>query len=159
MNLRETDLPGIGKKFTVSLASGSELSLILHKSGRREVYVAPDDDSDAEQVLALEDEEARLVGAVLGGAYYQPVCSEALSFAVQDLYVDWLKVGERSPALGRTIGMMEVRKKTGASIIAIIREGGTIASPGPGDAFLLGDKVMASGLRGQVDALRKLIEG
>ena len=38
VDLQETRLPGVGTKFTIRLAAGGRLSIILHNDGKRELY-------------------------------------------------------------------------------------------------------------------------
>ena len=68
-DLQETRLPGIGTKFTLRTGAGSRLAVIQHNDGRRDIYFfrsAADDEPRA--VIALDDDEARQLGVVLGGA-------------------------------------------------------------------------------------------
>lgn len=156
MELRESDLPGIGKKFSFELANDSNVIVIMHKGGRREIYIESPDD-DPQLVLTMKDEEARLLGAVLGGAYYQPVTQEVVSLAVRDLVVDWIPITTKCLVMGRSIGELEIRQKTGATIVAILNRDTTNASPGPADVLHSGDTVVATGLAHQIAELRRLL--
>jgi TrkA domain protein len=73
--LRECDLPGVGKKFVLNTYSKQRLAVIVHHEGKRELYILDRDDEPLASVV-LQDEEARQLGAVLGGAYYKPVTKE-----------------------------------------------------------------------------------
>ena len=70
IDLRETRLPGIGVKYGFRLDAGGRISLILHNDGKREVYwFRRAHDEGPTAVITLDDDEARQLGAVLGGAY------------------------------------------------------------------------------------------
>jgi len=55
--------------------------------------------------------------------------------ASESIETDWIEVPEGSALAGRTLGDLEVRKETGASIVAVVR--GDEATPNPGPHFVL----------------------
>ncbi len=70
LDVKQTRLPGVGVKFGFTTAHGSRVTVVQHNDGIREMYVhrrASDDDPAV--VLELADDEARQLGALLGGAY------------------------------------------------------------------------------------------
>src|SRR6476646_10018548 len=102
--LRETRMPGVGTKFTFRTAHGSRVAVIQHLDGARELYVFRHaDDEDPTAVLQLEDDEARQLGAVLGGAYERPKIVEELEMALGELAIEWVPVPSGSPAIGKTL--------------------------------------------------------
>ncbi|RJX24610.1 MAG: hypothetical protein C4554_08735 [Dethiobacter sp.] len=46
MQIKETDLPGIGRKYTVHTAEEDLFVIIIHYSGRREIYLMGEPDAD-----------------------------------------------------------------------------------------------------------------
>ena len=83
LELKETRLPGVGVKWSLVTASGSRLTVIQHNDGDREVYVhRRSRDEDPAVVLELHDDEARQLGALLGGAYERPKIVEELEMAL-----------------------------------------------------------------------------
>ena len=72
-----------------------------------------------------------------------------------DFYVN-IPVKAKS-AIGRTIKELDVRARTGASIVSIVRGDERIRNPGPGWQFAQGDEVMAIGEPGQLSALRRML--
>lgn len=64
---------------------------------------------------------------------------------------------EGSPAAGRTIREFDLRAKTGATIVAITREGRPIANPDPNVQLLAGDVLVLVGTHHQLDRTRALL--
>ena len=104
--LRETRLPGVGVKYTCFTHHGGRLTVILHNEGQREIYwFRHAGDEEAEAVIQLEDDEARQLGALIGGAYERPKIVEELEMAFGELAIEWVAVrtealrsGRRSPS-------------------------------------------------------------
>jgi len=155
MKIKETDLPGIGKKYGVLLKSGKELVIIIHNTGRREIYLMEDEEPSC--FIELTDEEARDLGFLLAGATYQPVSSEKMEMILQQVVMEWVKVEEGSNFAGKTIAQLEIRRKTGVSIIAIERGGKVIPSPDPyTEKIEVGDTLISVGTRQQIKSFLEL---
>lgn len=73
-----------------------------------------------------------------------------------DFYVR-LSIAEDSPAVGETIKSLDVRAKTGASIVAVERGADKFRNPGPTWCFDVGDIAVAIGEPPQIQALRTLL--
>jgi TrkA domain protein len=158
VDLRETRLPGVGVKFTLRLESGGRLAIIQHNDGDRELYVyARSRDEEPAAVIRLDDEEARQVGAVIGGAYERPKIVDDLEMALGELLIEWVRVPDDSPAIGRSLADCGFRAKTGITIIAILRESETVSGAQPDDVILAGDTLVTVGKAGQYRAFRDLL--
>jgi TrkA domain protein len=156
--LRETRLPGIGVKYTAATAHGGRLAVILHNEGLREIYwFRHADDEEPQAVIQLEDDEARQLGAVIGGAYERPKIVEELEMAFGELAIEWVPVPDTSPAIGRTLADCAFRARTGITIIAILREPESVAGAQPDDVIQRGDTLVTVGKLGQYPAFRKLL--
>jgi TrkA domain protein len=159
-DLHETRLPGIGTKFTLRLDGGGRLAVIQHNDGRRELYWfrhASDDEPRA--VIGLDDDEARQLGAVIGGAYERPKIVEDLEMALGELYIEWVAVPDTSPCIGRTLAECGFRARTGVTVIAILREPEPVSGAQPGDVVQQGDTLVTVGKHGQYRAFRALLAG
>ena len=156
--LKETRLPGVGMKWSMTLAGGSRVTVIQHNDGDREVYVhrrARDDDPAI--VVELHDDEARQLGAILGGAYERPKIVEELEMALGEFQIEWIKVPNGSWTHGRTLADAGIRKRTGVTVIAILRESESIAGAQPEDTILQGDTIVVVGKAGQFGAVKRLL--
>jgi TrkA domain protein len=160
IDLRETRLPGIGVKYGFRLDSGGRISLILHNDGKRELYWfkrAHDDEPTA--VITLDDDEARQLGAVLGGAYERPKIVEDLEMALGEMQIEWIQVPDSSPSIGKTLAECGFRAKLGITVIAILREPESISGARPEDVVKQGDTLVTVGKAGQYPQFRKLLAG
>ena len=98
IELRETRLPGVGVKYGFRTGEGARLAIILHNDGDREIYFfRHEDDEDPAAVIRLDDDEARQLGAVLGGAYERPKIVEELEMALGELLIEWVRVPDDEP--------------------------------------------------------------
>jgi TrkA domain protein len=160
IDLRETRLPGIGVKYGFRLDSGGRISLILHNDGKRELYWfkrAHDDEPTA--VITLDDDEARQLGAVLGGAYERPKIVEDLEMALGELQIEWVPVPDTSPWIGKSLAEAEFRAKLGITIIAILREPEPVTGAQPQDVVQRGDTLVTVAKGGSYPAFRRSLAG
>jgi CPA2 family monovalent cation:H+ antiporter-2 len=71
--------------------------------------------------------------------------------------IDTCRVDATSPAAGKLIREVELRKHTGASIVALERNGGNLVNPGPDEEIQAGDLVCLLGDSRQLEAARRLL--
>jgi CPA2 family monovalent cation:H+ antiporter-2 len=64
-----------------------------------------------------------------------------------------------SPAAGKLIAELRLRTLTGASIVAIQRDGTSMINPGPEDDIQPGDFVLLLGTRDHLKAAEALLKG
>jgi len=148
---KQTELPGIGKRFSIKLSSGQIVSVIIHHSGKREIYVL-DEDGDVECTVMLNDQEAREMGMVLAGAFYQPVAGDKMELLLKQMVMEWVELPEKSELIGKTLAEADVRKRTGVIVIGVVRNNELIPAPDPRNfKFQPGDILIIVGNRGQVD--------
>jgi TrkA domain protein len=158
VQMNETRLPGVGVKYSLPLAGGGRLSVILHNDGKRELYYFGGSDDEPRAVITLDDDEARGLGAVIGGAYDRPKIVEELEMALGELQIEWLPGPDTSSCIGRTLAECGFRKQTGVTVIAILREPESISGAQPDDRLQQGDTVVTVGKAGQYAAFRRLLE-
>ncbi len=160
MDIREIDLPGIGKKFDVFARGGDRLVIIVHDDGRRECYhFANGNPEDSVSVVTLDDDEARVVAAMIGGMAYKPKMLETIEVALNDLVIEWIKLEPAFACVGLSIGDLDVRKNSGATIIALIEpnNGAQSINPGPEVVLRADATIVAAGERAQHKLLKHLL--
>ena len=158
------DLPGIGRRYDVHGEHGGRVAVVVHNTGRRDVYSyergggeVGEDDADA--VVQLSDAQARQLGAILGGVYFKPAMVEEVEAVIGELLIDWVTLAEDSPAVGRSIEELEIRQRTGMTIVAIVRGREAIPMPGPDAVLRSADRLVVVGRREDSARLASLIEG
>jgi len=153
------DLPGVGKKISFQTAEQQKIVVIVHHSGKRDLYFFQDSDEDeADYFLSLTSDETRELGAQLLGATYQPVDDEKMQIFQKQLVMEWIKLTPESPFVDKPISESRIRTHTGASIIAVMHGDDMTVSPDIDVVLKAGDTVMAAGKRDQIrrfDAMAK----
>jgi TrkA domain protein len=149
MDVTETDLPGVGKRFEVDIGDDETAVVLVHNTGRRELFVRPDPDADAEKLLDLADREARIVGSIMEGAHFQPVRTEDTATVIGEngIVLEWYTLPADAALVGQSIGEADVRQRTGVTIAAIERAGEVVQSPGPEFVFRSDDRLVVVGSR------------
>lgn len=156
--VRESDLIGIGKKYQIETQAGDNMVVVIHDDGRRELYRYDDEENESKCVMTLSDEESRQVAGIIGGLSYKPKALETIEVALDDLIIEWYKVEGTASSLGKTIGELEIRQRTGASIIAAIKDGDSIINPGPDYAITPQTTLVVAGKRSHIKLLREVLK-
>ncbi|MBI2874143.1 MAG: cation:proton antiporter regulatory subunit [Firmicutes bacterium] len=156
--IRESDLPGIGRKFQVDTRSGDKLVVVIHEDGKRELFHFEEGNPDEWiSVVTLDDPEARQLAGIIGGLSYQPRALESPEITLEDLVIDWLKIPPDSKAVGKTIGELDIRRETGAIIVAAVGRYGKKINPGPEYVLTSSTTLVIIGERDQLRSLKRLI--
>ncbi len=77
---------------------------------------------------------------------------------ITDIETETYLIGERTPAAGHSIRELRIRSKTGATVIAVRRNGEVLPSPDPGFTFQRGDVLYLIGEREKVLKAIELLE-
>ena len=83
--------------------------------------------------------------------------AEAMTYTLPEGASHRLSIDLTSPALGETVVSLNIRAKTGVSIISVERDGETIRNLGPELEFFPGDVLVALGDNTQIAALKDLL--
>jgi TrkA domain protein len=151
MRVEEVLLPGVGRKYTLTVRSGDWVVVVVHHSGRRELqYFEPGGLEEPAATLDLTDEEARELGAILAGVLFAPeaVGDARAKLAAQTL--EWVRLEPGSPWVGRRV---EELATPGAHLLAVLREGeALLPNPPPDTRLQVGDTLVVAGPREAVEA-------
>ena len=82
-----------------------------------------------------------------------------LLIAADSIEITWLRLEEDSPLAGKTLRDADIRSRTGASVIALIRGGQLTANPKSITAFETGDQLGLIGDDEQIEAARAWLLG
>jgi TrkA domain protein len=157
VEVKMADLPGVGKKLSFQTAEEHKIVVIVHHSGKRDLYFFQETDGDeADYFLSLTSEETRELGAQLLGATYQPVDDEKMEIFQKQLVMEWIKLTSKSPFVDKQIAESRIRTHTGASIIAVMQGDDMTVSPDIDFVLKAGDTVMAAGRRNQIRRFEEL---
>lgn len=163
--IKEGDLPGIGKKFEMVLESGEKVVVVVHDEGMREVYHfdTAEEDADPRSSVTMTDLEARQIGSIIAGTFYKPKKLEKLQLALSDLRIEWLKITKNSKILGKSIGELGLRENMGINVVACIFSKCNDCStqnrinPGPSFVFEEGQTIVVAGTAENVKKFEKLV--
>jgi voltage-gated potassium channel len=81
----------------------------------------------------------------------------ALKRGQEALAIEDVSLPRESAAIGRTLEALQVRQATGASVLAVLREGTPLPNPPPDLTLKAGDRLLALGTSDQLERLEKLI--
>jgi len=155
MRVEEVTLPGVGRKFTITVGSGDRLVIVVHSSGKRELqYFEAGEEDEPMAALDLTDEEAREVGAILAGVLFHPEAVGDTQSKLGQKVIEWIKVLPGSPLAGKRV--KEIPLPPGAHLLAVDRPGAPLVpNPGPEVALEVGDTLVVAGTREAVEALKR----
>jgi TrkA domain protein len=143
-DISEVALPGIGQRFDLRDVDGGPITVIIHHSGRRDLYVMGHGD-EPQATVSLSDTQSRSLGAILGGAYFKPAVVEEIEAVIGGILIDWVSIDDQSPGAGKTIAELEIRRVTKMTVAAILRDHVPLIAPEPSETLLPGDRLVVIG--------------
>ena len=151
MNIRESELPGIGCKFEIITKENEKFVIVIHDDGRRELYQFDEDHEETISNITFTDSEARKIGAILGGMTYEPKALEKIEMAFDGMIIEWFKVESDAPIVKQSIGQLSIRNSYNVTIIAVLKKNlKKLFTPGPESVIDSGDTLVISGERQEV---------
>jgi TrkA domain protein len=159
MSISEQDLPGIGRRYDLVAGKGQRVALIIHHSGRRDFYTFDRHSDEPTCAVEFSDDQARRIGAILGGAFFKPAVVEEIEDIVGEFVVDWVTLPDDATAVGRSIADLQIRRQTGFSVVAIVRGKKAITAPHPDEVLRTGDRLVVVGRHADLPKFVDLVAG
>ena len=144
-DVKETALPGVGRKYEVYLDEDRTVAIVIQPNGTRRILYRDDADEDYGELFELTDSQARTIGLFLVGAYYQPIVAEVAEETAGGEHIEWYSVTEDSPVEGTRLDEVGIEAETGATLLGIERDGDVLSTPPNGFVLEVGDRLIAIG--------------
>ena len=80
---------------------------------------------------------------------------EAFEAVIGGLLIDWFTLDAGSPAVGRSIAELEIRRQTGMTVAAIVRDPQPVTAPEPTERLQAGDQLVVIGRQEDLARLRR----
>ncbi len=158
MEVKEVLLPGVGLRYEFDNADGNRIGVIARRGGDFEVVVyAAADPDQARPVFRLTDEEADALAQILGAPRMVERFAD-LTKEVPGLDAGQVEIVSASPFVDRPLGETKARTRTGASIVAIVRDEEVLASPGPDAVLHAGDVLVVIGTADGISRVRRIVD-
>jgi TrkA domain protein len=158
MDVKEVLLPGVGLRFEFENRDGDRIGVVARRTGEFEVVVYPSDDPDqAQPVFRLTDEEAEALAQILGAPRIAERFAD-LTREVPGLNAGQVTIRPGSTYVDRPLGDTRARTRTGASIVAIVRDEEVLASPGPAELLRAGDVLVVIGTEDGIAGVNEIVD-
>lgn len=157
MDVKEVLLPGVGLRFEFEIEDGDRIGVIARRSGDFEIVVYTGDDPDeARPIFRLTNEEADALAQILGAPRIAERFAD-LTREVPGLNAGQIAICPGSPFVDRPLGDTRARTRTGASIVAIVRDDEVLASPGPSEMLRAHDVLVVIGTEDGITAVEHIV--
>ena len=158
MDVKEVLLPGVGLRYEFDIRDGDRIGVIARRTGDFEIVVyARDDPDQARPVFRLTDEEADTLAQILGAPRIAERFAD-LTREVPGLNAGQVAIRPESPFVDRPLGDTRARTRTGASIVAIVRDEDVLASPGPSETLRRDDVLVVIGTEDGIAGVQRIVE-
>ena len=158
MDVKEVLLPSMGVRYEFTSQHGERIGIIARRGGYFDVVLYDRDDPDqARPVFRLTDEEADAVAQILGAPRIAERFTE-LTREVPGLEAGQIAIQPGSVFVDRPLGDTRARTRTGASIVAIVRNQQVLASPAPSEMLRAADVLIVVGTEAGIEGVQRLVD-
>lgn len=158
MDVVETLLPGVGRRYEFTLDEGQRLCIVSTRDDQYTVSAYDAKDPDVGRTLFRLDEDEAVTLAEILGAPRIAVKLADLSHEIPGLASEQVEIVAGSKYDGKTLGDTQARTRTGSSVVALVRDDQVIASPSPSQDLEAGDVLVVIGTAGGIAKIRTLLE-
>ena len=158
MDVIETLLPGVGRRYEFTLDDGHQLCVVSTRDDHYTVSSFEADDPDVGRTLFRLDEDEAVTLAEILGAPRIAVKLADLSREVPGLASEQVEIVAGSRFDGHSLGDSQARTRTGSSVVALVRDDRVIASPLPTQDLIAGDVLVVIGTSDGIAKVRTLFE-
>ena len=145
MDVNEVLLPGVGVRYEFTDRDGNLVGVVARRDGEFEVVVYDAGDPDtARPAFRLDEDEAEALAQILGAPRIAERFAD-LTKEVPGLNAGQVEIREGTPFVDEPLGSTRARTRTGASVVAVVRDDNVIASPGPEEVLRAGDILVVIG--------------
>ncbi|MDO9324320.1 MAG: TrkA C-terminal domain-containing protein [Methanoregula sp.] len=151
MALRSLNLPGVGTKYEFETDKGDTVAIFFTKPGGIQMYTLQKG-CKTPSAAEMTPVEARRLGNILTGAIIEAdqESVEIAFSALADLRITIHTFFVTASVVGKTIEDLQIRAKTGATVIAVCRQDRNIINPPPTFVFEKGDAALVIGESDQI---------
>lgn len=137
---RPVHVPGVGLQHTFVDDDGHTLTALVRHNGTSEIH-----HTDREGVHLSPAATRALAAALAGHVAIAPDLVERLSDVTGGVAFDWVRLGPGSPFTGASIEDGGIRRRTGVTIVAVLRGSLPIVAPEPHEVLRAGDELVVVG--------------
>ena len=150
-----SNLPGIGRRLDLVDDHGQPVTAIRLKDATVELHLADG------TTTVLPPDQARALGALASGHFSMPpALIERTADVLGGIEFDWVTVPRGAWVVGLTIEQTAVRRRTGTTIVAILRGSLPVVDPDPNQVLEAGDELVIVCRPGERRAFERfLVEG
>lgn len=158
MDVNEVLLPGVGLRYEFDNTDGDRIGVIAKRGGDFEVVLYAAEDPDVAQPLFhLNADEADALAQILGAPRIAERFAD-LTHEVPGLEAGQVAIEPGSPYADRPLGDARIRTRTGASVVAIVRDEDVAPSPGPADVLRAGDILVVIGTEDGITQVQHIVD-
>ncbi len=160
VRVREQRLPGIGHRYDIQLDDGRRLFVVVQRDGRRAVGIVNPGTDEPDMAASLSQDQAVAAAAILTGARFSIDTSEDDRIPGDEVAVETIALGERSPAIGQVAQDVAHSAGPDVAVLAVIRdETPDVVEDALAEPIRPGDRIVVAARREQVATLVSRLAG